>query len=88
MAWAITKSRLNGNTVVPSEEWDLEDLVDHVTGGNRLTVLVLGGASAEDAMAETRKSFDESHEPRTAALGVTKICPRFGLVSRVWGLEF
>ena len=56
----------------PCTEWDLEDLVDHVTGGNRFTVLVLGGATAEDAMAETRKSFDESHEPRTAALSSIK----------------
>jgi len=56
----------------PCTEWDLEDLVDHVTGGNWFTVLVLGGATAEDAMAETRKSFDESHEPRTAALGSIK----------------
>lgn len=52
----------------PCTEWNLEDLVDHVTGGNRFTILVLNGATAEEAMAETIKSFDESHEPRTAAL--------------------
>ena len=52
----------------PCTEWNLEDLVDHVTGGNRFTILVLNGATAEEAMAETVKSFDESHEPRTAAL--------------------
>jgi len=52
----------------PCTEWNLEDLVDHVTGGNRFTILVLNGATAEDAMAETAKSFDESHEPRAAAL--------------------
>ena len=52
----------------PCTEWNLEDLVDHVTGGNRFTILVLNGATAEAAMAETVQSFDESHEPRTAAL--------------------
>ena len=52
----------------PCTEWNLEDLVDHVTGGNRFTILVLNGATAEEAMAETVKSFDESHEPRTPAL--------------------
>ena len=52
----------------PCTEWNLEDLVDHVTGGNRFTILVLNGATAEEAMAETAKSFDESHEPRTSAL--------------------
>lgn len=52
----------------PCTEWNLEDLVDHVTGGNRFTILVLNGATAEEAMADTVKSFDESHEPRTAAL--------------------
>ena len=52
----------------PCTEWNLEDVVDHVTGGNRFTILVLNGATAEEAMAETVTSFDESHEPRTAAL--------------------
>ena len=52
----------------PCTEWNLEDLVDHVTGGTRFTILVLNGATAGDAMDETIKSFDESHEPRTAAL--------------------
>lgn len=52
----------------PCTEWNLEDLVDHVTGGNRFTILVLNGETAEEAMAETITSFDESHESRTAAL--------------------
>jgi uncharacterized protein (TIGR03086 family) len=52
----------------PCTEWDLSQLVDHVTGGNRFTILVLNGEPAEAAMAETVKSFDKDHEPRTAAL--------------------
>jgi uncharacterized protein (TIGR03086 family) len=52
----------------PCTEWNLEQLVDHVIGGNRFTIRVLAGESAEAAMAETVKSFNERHEPRTAAL--------------------
>jgi uncharacterized protein (TIGR03086 family) len=52
----------------PCTEWSLDQLVDHVTGGNRFTIRVLDGESAEAAMSETVKSFDESHEPRAAAL--------------------
>lgn len=52
----------------PCTEWNLGQLVDHVTGGNRFTVRILEGAPAEAAMAETVESFDERHEPRAAAL--------------------
>jgi len=52
----------------PCTDWSLDQLVDHVTGGNRFTIRVLDGESAEAAIAETVKSFDERHEPQTAAL--------------------
>jgi uncharacterized protein (TIGR03086 family) len=52
----------------PCTEWNLKQLVDHVIGGNRFTIRILAGESADAAMAETVKSFDEGHEPRAAAL--------------------
>ena len=52
----------------PCTEWSLSQLVDHVTGGNWFTIRVLGGERAEEAMAETVKSFDKGHQPRAAAL--------------------
>ena len=52
----------------PCAEWNLEQLVDHVIGGNRFTIRILAGESAEAAMAETVRSFDKRHETRAAAL--------------------
>ena len=52
----------------PCTEWNLEQLVDHVIGGNRFTIRILAGESADAAMAETVRSFDERHETRAAAL--------------------
>jgi uncharacterized protein (TIGR03086 family) len=52
----------------PCTEWNLEQLVDHMIGGNRFTIRILAGESADAAMAETVTSFDEGHEPRAAAL--------------------
>lgn len=55
----------------PCSEWNLDQLVDHVTGGNRFTVRILNGESADAALAATRRSFDGSHDPRSAALSST-----------------
>ena len=52
----------------PCTEWNLEHLVDHVIGGNRFTLGILAGESADAAMAQTVTSFKERHEPRAAAL--------------------
>jgi len=52
----------------PCTEWNLEQLLDHVIGGNRFTTRILAGESADAAMAETVASFGERHEPRAAAL--------------------
>ena len=52
----------------PCTEWNLEQLVDHVIGGNWFTIRILAGESADAAMAETVGTFDERHEPRAAAL--------------------
>ena len=45
----------------PCDEWDVSALVDHVTGGNRFTVSVLRGRSADDAIADAIASFDDGH---------------------------
>jgi len=45
----------------PCEGWDVAALVDHVTGGNRFTVSVLAGRSAEQAMADAIASFGDGH---------------------------
>jgi len=52
----------------PCTEWNLEQLVDHVIGGNRFTIRILAGESADAAIAETVRSFGERHETRAAAL--------------------
>lgn len=43
----------------PCKEWNLADLVDHLTGGNWYTIRVLGGASSDDALAATMADFAE-----------------------------
>ncbi len=52
----------------PCTQWDVRALIDHVTGGNRFTVELLAGASAEDAMAAVMASFGPDHDPVAAAL--------------------
>lgn len=54
----------------PCSEWTVGDLVDHVVGGNVFTVEVLGGATADDAMATTMATFGDGYE-RAAALAET-----------------
>jgi uncharacterized protein (TIGR03086 family) len=41
----------------PCTEWDAGQLVDHVIGGNRFTVGVLSGQSADDALRDAIASF-------------------------------
>ena len=52
----------------PCSEWKLDQLVDHVTGGNRFTAHILNGESANQAMASTVDSFGSSHQPGKAAI--------------------
>ena len=52
----------------PCSDWDLTALIDHVTGGNWFTVAVLGGASAEDAMATTMDRFGAGSAAGEAAV--------------------
>ncbi len=41
----------------PCDDWSLEDLIDHVTGGNWFTIEVLGGQPADDALAAAHQRF-------------------------------
>ena len=38
----------------PCPDWSVRDLCDHLVGGNRFTVLVLGGAEWRTAVREVR----------------------------------
>jgi uncharacterized protein (TIGR03086 family) len=43
----------------PCDDWTLQELVDHVVGGNRFTLQVLGGATSDAAIDATMASFAE-----------------------------
>jgi uncharacterized protein (TIGR03086 family) len=49
----------------PCDAWTVRDVADHITGGNRFAVLILGGATAGNAIAKVR-SGDFSDDPLTA----------------------
>lgn len=42
----------------PCADWDLAALIDHVTGGNWFTVLILDGHRADEALAEVMAQFE------------------------------
>lgn len=52
----------------PCSEWNLSQLVDHVTGGNWFTIQIVNGESAEAAMAAGLEGFDAEHSHREAAI--------------------
>ncbi len=61
------------NLSTPCSEWTLRQLVDHVIGGNRFTVLILGGASGQDALAAAVASFDrEDNAISSAAISASE----------------
>ncbi len=53
----------------PCAEWNLTDLVDHVTGGNWFTIRVLAGDTAEAAMAATVTRFAGGSASPSDAIG-------------------
>lgn len=57
------------DTVTPCAEWDVADLLDHVTGGNRFTVEILEGATADTALATTMASLATSERDDVDLLG-------------------
>jgi uncharacterized protein (TIGR03086 family) len=52
----------------PCSEWNLAQLVDHVTGGNWFTIQILNGEPADAAMAAAFERFDGEHNHREAAI--------------------
>ena len=56
----------------PCTEWNLDQIVDHVTGGNRFTVSILDGESADEALQNTIGSFDPSHRVAEAAISSSR----------------
>ncbi len=64
----------------PCLEWDLSELVDHVTGGNWFTAWISTGLSSEEAMTRTMQQFvDGSATSAHAASSVTDQLAAFGL---------
>lgn len=56
----------------PCTEWTLRDLTDHITGGNRFTIRILGGDSSAEAMAAARRSFTDGHDTRRSLVTSTR----------------
>lgn len=52
----------------PCSEWNLAQLVDHVTGGNWFTIQILNGETADAAMAAALARFDGAPDHRDAAI--------------------
>lgn len=50
----------------PCDEWDVQYLVAHVVGGNRFTLAILDGRSADDAIAEVMSSPQLGDDPVAA----------------------
>lgn len=48
----------NSGWSTPCADWELADLVDHVVGGNWFTTRILGGQTADAALAEVVKRFE------------------------------
>lgn len=52
----------------PCDDWNLRELVDHVTGGNWFTVAILSGKSADQALLETKHRFGHASPTATEAI--------------------
>lgn len=52
----------------PCAEWNLAQLIDHVTGGNWFTSHLLDGERADEALAEARSSFAGGHASKADAI--------------------
>jgi uncharacterized protein (TIGR03086 family) len=56
----------------PCDAWDLAALVDHVTGGNWFTILILNGQTAEEAMEQTMQLFDGRSATKQQAIAAVE----------------
>ena len=52
----------------PCAEWNLADLIDHVTGGNWYTIRVLAGDASADALTAAMAKFDNGSASIPAAV--------------------
>lgn len=52
----------------PCPEWDVSQLIDHVTGGNRFTISILGGLDGQAALDAAMASFPPDHDAVAAAV--------------------
>lgn len=73
------------NRPTPCSEWDLTALVDHITGGNWFTAHILGGASADGAMAATIAQFDD--RPATSAAATESTRTQFDAFEQAGALD-
>lgn len=51
----------------PCTEWNVGEVVDHVTGGNWFTLELFSGKTADEAMEATKSQFSQSYDRSTAA---------------------
>ena len=79
----------------PCDEWTVRDIADHILGGNRFTVLILGGLPPDAAMDhvihgdyadDPGQAFEESATAQLSALGQPGVLERMyehpmGLIS-------
>lgn len=68
---SIRSDQLDART--PCAEWGVSDLLDHVTGGNRFTIGILRGDTADEALASAVDSFEGSHDAVNAAIGSSEV---------------
>lgn len=61
-----------GELPSPRSGWSLNQLVDHVTGGNRFTVSILEGQSTDEALQNAIASFDLPHRVAEAAISSSR----------------
>ncbi len=52
----------------PCGEWNVTELLDHVTGGNRFTLTILDGVTADEALQLAHASFTDQHDPVRAVI--------------------
>ena len=52
----------------PCDDWNLVDLIDHITGGNWFTIQIIDGHTAADAMEQAMQRFAKGSATRHAAV--------------------
>jgi len=72
-------------SATPCAEWTVRDVADHILGGNRFTVLILGGLAPGEAMDRVTRgdfagepvlAFEDSAAAQLSALGMPGVLDR------------